>query len=409
MSRMDGVEKKVVESMGKLDKTDPNMPVDQRKLPVAARVYGVLCIIFGAATMLLYLLVLIGLVAVAVSGDDLEMSVSSNVILAVDVVFSFAISIMLILLGARLVRNKRHNAAKQANWIALGMTVTIVCEIMLQGVDHNLLISLGILVFYIALATYLDPSLSEERRLRRALRKMDDRAAVEDGTLGRDASGKGYITLNFYNIFWIFVVCCIIGIAVETVYFYVMEGYYQNRSGMLFGPFSPIYGFGGVLMTMALNRFHDKNPILIFLVSALIGGAFEFFVSWFFQFAFGITAWDYSGTWLSIDGRTNGFYMIMWGLLGVVWIKFLLPLMLKLVNLIPWNWRYVVTYVCATFMIVDGLMTMQAFDFWYSRESGHEPSGSVEVFYAEHFGDEWMANHFQTMTINPDDSARLDG
>ena len=27
------------------------------------------------------------------------------------------------------------------------------------------------------------------------------------------------------------------------------------------------------------------------------------------------------GTFLSIDGRTNGMFMAMWGVLGVVWIK----------------------------------------------------------------------------------------
>ena len=47
-------------------------------------------------------------------------------------------------------------------------------------------------------------------------------------------------------------------------------------------------------MTIALNRFHDKPVWVIFLVSAVIGGAFEYLTSWFMQFAFGIVAWDYS-------------------------------------------------------------------------------------------------------------------
>ena len=151
---------------------------------------------------------------------------------------------------------------------------------------------------------------------------------------------------------------------IETVYHFLVvnPGHYQDRAGLLFGPFSPIYGFGAVLMTVALNRFHDKNVVLIFLVSAVIGGAFEYLTSWFMQFAFGIVAWDYSGTFLSIDGRTNGMFMAMWGVLGVVWIKLLLPWMLKLVNLIPWNWRYAVTTVCAALMIVDGAMTLLSLD-----------------------------------------------
>ena len=189
----------------------------------------------------------------------------------------------------------------------------------------------------------------------------------------------------------------------------VDPGVYQDRAGMLYGPFSPIYGVGAVLMTVALNRFHDKNPIIIFLVSAVIGGAFEFFVSWFMQTAFGITAWDYTGTFLSIGGRTNGMFMCMWGFLGLVWIKLALPTMLKIVNKIPWNWRYTVTVVCAAFMIFNAVMTLAALDCWYQRESGtmdyKNPSAIVE-FCNEHYDNDFMTNRFQSMTMNPDAASR---
>ena len=111
-------------------------------------------------------------------------------------------------------------------------------------------------------------------------------------------------------------------------------------------------------MTMALNRFHDKPVPVIFLVSAVIGGAFEFFVSWFMETAFGAVAWDYTGTFLSIDGRTNGMFMAMWGMLGVLWIKALLPKMLDVVNLIPWKLRYTVTAIATALMLVNAIMTL---------------------------------------------------
>ena len=119
------------------------------------------------------------------------------------------------------------------------------------------------------------------------------------------------------------------------------------------------------------------------------------------QFAFGIVAWDYTGTFLSIDGRTNGMFMAMWGCLGVVWIKLLLPWMLKLVNLIPWNLRYTVTTVCAALMIVDCAMTLIALDCWYQREAGDDMGQSALVeFFDTHFDNAYMQERFQSMSIN---------
>lgn len=65
-------------------------------------------------------------------------------------------------------------------------------------------------------------------------------------------------------------------------------GVYEERAGFLFGPFSPIYGFGACIITVILNRFYNKNFILVFIISALLGGFFEFFVSLYLETCFGI-------------------------------------------------------------------------------------------------------------------------
>ena len=118
-------------------------------------------------------------------------------------------------------------------------------------------------------------------------------------------------------------------------------------------------------------------------------------------------AWDYTGTFLSIDGRTNGMFMAMWGVLGCVWIKLLLPRMLKIVNAIPWKWRYGLTAVCAALMLVNAVMTMLAFDCWYQREAGMEPVNAMERFFEEYYGNDFMADRFQSMTIDPSRSTRV--
>lgn len=381
----------------------------QQKIPLPLKVFGILCIISGAAIVPVLVLLIVGM-AIALQQGMItgELSTATLVIFIADAVLMTALSTMFVILGIRLLRDKRRRTAQIAEVMIVILILVILCDMMLSGLTPDLIPYGIVLVVLIALSSYADPSLAEERELQRKLRDMETREQAEEGTLGRDETGKGFIALNFFNLFWIFTVCCVLGLGIETLYHFAVvdPGHYQDRAGLLFGPFSPIYGFGAVLMTVALNRFHDKNIILIFLVSAVIGGGFEYLTSWFMQFAFGIVAWDYSGTFLSIDGRTNGMFMAMWGVLGVVWIKLLLPWMLKLVNLIPWNWRYTLTTICAALMIVDGAMTLLSLDCWYQRIADKPAETAVAQFFDKHFDNQYMQERFQSMSIDPDRATR---
>lgn len=386
----------------------PDGSPDRKKLPLALKIYGILLIVGALISLPVFALVIAGMV-LGMQELTAQLDVNTYVIFGIYLAANAVSAVTELVFGINLLRNKRR-FARQVCEVLIAINVGIfLCELMLSGTD--IASALGYLVRFgilIAAMVYLDPSLSEERALQRKLRDMETRERAEDGTLGLDETGKGYIQLDFFNLFWIFVVCCVLGLVIETVYHFVVvdPGHYQNRTGMLYGPFSPIYGFGAVLMTIALNRFHKAPLIVVFLVSAVIGGAFEYLVSWLLQFAFGIVAWDYTGTFLSIDGRTNGMFMAMWGVLGCVWVKLLLPRMLKLVNLIPWNWRYSLTTVCAVLMLVNGFMTLASLDCWYQREDGKQPQNALEQFCAEHYDNQFMQDHFQSMSINPDNSTR---
>lgn len=368
------------------------------------RTFGIICFVCAAASACL--LIALGVDIVNTLEENLTLT---NVIIALAIAFMAVGSIALFaIIGERFFKN----ISKYGEELVIG-TIALVCVsflamMLLYGLSWLHVIYLAELVFLGIVTVYMDPELAQERLLSKHARTLppEERKAYEKKIDDRKPL-KGYITLNFFNLFWIFVVCCFLGLVIETIFHLVIFHAYQDRAGLLYGPFSPIYGFGGLMMTIALNRFHDKPIPVIFLVSAVIGGCFEFFVSWIMQYAFGIVAWDYSGTFGNIDGRTNVMFMCFWGLLGVTWVKLLLPMLLWAINKIPWKLRYTLTSICMVFMVIDVIMTVQTIDCWFLRESGHVPDTGIEEFMAQHYDNEYMQNRFQTMTMNPDQASRI--
>lgn len=403
---------------------DPSVPstTEAKKIPLIIKVYAVLCTLSGVGT-LPSVAVFMWQVITALINGNVAAKLGDNTLVAVGLIvagimLSAASAIILIVFGLDLIKDQRRNAARLSYVLITFTVVELLVDVMLQGIGPFLLRPAVQLVILIALSATVDPTLRQERELQRRLQEMLDRDAAAEGMLGRDETGEGYIKLNYFNLFWVFFVCSVLGLILEEVWHMVVvdPGVYQDRAGMLFGPFSPIYGFGAVLMTMALNRFYKKNPLIIFLVSALIGGAFEVFVGWFMQTSFGVVSWSYSHIRLFgmpdpiavlTGGRTCTPFACMWGLGGLIWIKVLLPRLLKLINMIPWKRRYSATVILTAVMLIDGVMTLQSLDYWYQRVNGTVRNIPVAQFYDKHFDNEYMENRFQSMTMSPKDATRV--
>ena len=403
---------------------DPSVPstTEAKKIPLIIKVYAVLCTLSGVGT-LPSVAVFMWQVITALINGNVAAKLGDNTLVAVGLIvagimLSAASAIILIVFGLDLIKDQRRNAARLSYVLIAFTVVELLVDVMLQGIGPFLLRPAVQLVILIALSATVDPTLRQERELQRRLQEMLDRDAAAEGMLGRDETGEGYIKLNYFNLFWVFFVCSVLGLILEEVWHMVVvdPGVYQDRAGMLFGPFSPIYGFGAVLMTMALNRFYKKNPLIIFLVSALIGGAFEVFVGWFMQTSFGVVSWSYSHIRLFgmpdpiavlTGGRTCTPFACMWGLGGLIWIKVLLPRLLKLINMIPWKRRYSATVILTAVMLIDGVMTLQSLDYWYLRVNGTVRNIPVAQFYDKHFDNEYMENRFQSMTMSPKDATRV--
>lgn len=198
--------------------------------------------------------------------------------------------------------------------------------------------------------------------------------------------------LNFYKFFWIFFISCIVGYVVETIYCLFKLGYVESRQGLIYGPFSQIYGFGAVLMVAALSKLQKKRDTWIFIGSAVIGGVFEFICSLIQEKAFGSNSWDYANQSFSFGGRTSLLFMFFWGILGVLLMKEIYPRLSRFIERIPNRQGIIISWILIVFMAANMLISAMAVTRWSSRILNKPAQNAIE-----HYLDEKYPNSFLEM------------
>lgn len=205
--------------------------------------------------------------------------------------------------------------------------------------------------------------------------------------------------INAYKVFWIFFLGSILGVVIETLFCLMTRGHYENRVGVIWGPFNPVYGFGCVALTLGLYflRFHRDLHILFF--GAIIGNAVEYFCSWAQEQVFGSTSWDYSSMPYNINGRICLLYGLFWGILACYWIKNIFPLLNAWILRIPQRIGKALTWVLCVLLCADMALSAWAVLRWVERDQGTPPRNAVERFFDARFGDERMQMLFPNMTF----------
>ena len=141
--------------------------------------------------------------------------------------------------------------------------------------------------------------------------------------------------INLRELFWIFMISCILGWAIEVLFAYVTMGTFQNRSSFIYGPIGGAYGFGSIILTFSLYKFRNCSNLKVFFISFLVGTIWEYIMSFGMELFLGFSAWDYSWQFLNINGRVCLLYSIFWGFLGLFWIKLFYPFLIKIIDKIP--------------------------------------------------------------------------
>ena len=156
-----------------------------------------------------------------------------------------------------------------------------------------------------------------------------------------------------YLALWLFFLYGFAGVLVEMIYCWTIEfqGVIESRLGLLYLPMNPLYGLGGVVISLVLIPFVD-NPIAVFFIGALVGSTLEFVASWVMEKLFGAVYWDYSDEFLNIQGRICLKYAFFWGLLslGLLYVLDVLNL-LFIVNIVGEEGPAVVIVLSVLFVL----------------------------------------------------------
>ena len=178
------------------------------------------------------------------------------------------------------------------------------------------------------------------------------------------------IKFNIWYAIAYFIFYSFIGCLLETGFGLYSKGVIESRQSFLFGPFCTIYGIGALLMITFLSSLKD-NPIRLFFASALIGATAEYAMSYICEKIFHFKWWDYTGMALSINGRTCLYFAVMWGLLGIVLIKFFNPFLDRIFDFIKEKVSHKVLkaslLLVVGFLIFDASISALALKSFYAK------------------------------------------
>ena len=154
-----------------------------------------------------------------------------------------------------------------------------------------------------------------------------------------------------FRVFYIFIIYAIIGWFMEVAIVSVKKRKITAR-GFLIGPWCPIYGFGALFITFLLQKYYE-DPIVLFIMSFLLGTILEYITSYIMEKLFHARWWNYSDHRFHINGRVSLTTSLGFGALGLILVYFFNPFFLKIIKNIPTIIFNIIMIIVFVIFIVD--------------------------------------------------------
>ncbi|MCH3944216.1 MAG: putative ABC transporter permease [Atopobiaceae bacterium] len=209
------------------------------------------------------------------------------------------------------------------------------------------------------------------------------------------------IHLGWYQVVLIFFLGSIAGLVLEETWMLVTAGLTQSRVGLVWGPFSPLYGFGAVLLTIVSFQLRKRHATWwqTFLLAVLIGGSLEQVTGWSMETLFHAQSWTYAYLPDAITQWVAWRFLFFWGVIGLVWSRFVMPELLYRIGMPTTRRQVIFVSLLAAYLSADIFMTLVCFNRQKARNQGIPAKTSLESWVDEHYSDEWIASRFQNLVV----------
>ena len=104
--------------------------------------------------------------------------------------------------------------------------------------------------------------------------------------------------------------------------------------------------------------------------------------------------WDYSQMRFNINGRICVRYSLFWGALGIVWIKYIYPWLIKFIDKIDYDVGKKLAIWLSVFLLFDGILTGVAINRARQKEKGVEAKYKYEEILDKTFNKEYLKNMY---------------
>ncbi len=115
-------------------------------------------------------------------------------------------------------------------------------------------------------------------------------------------------------------------------------------------------GTGALILTVYLDHSNNKNDyIKLFILFTIIFSFFEYLVGFTLECLFAETWWDYSYSKYNLSGRITALNSFLWGVITVIFARFIYPLIQKFREKVIYKIPYTVQIVLAI-LLISGIL-----------------------------------------------------